>query len=234
MNDGYAPSGDDFLFYREAGSGELVLFIHAGVADSRMWMPQLDAVPDGFHFVAFDQRGFGRSELGTGPYEDLLDARAVMDYFSAEKAVVVGCSMGSSIAIQIAASAPERVSGLVLVGADSPGFEPSKPYESPEWPQAVAAFEAGDLGEVARLDAEMWLAGDGRSTEDVDSDLVALFVEMDSIALKTESARDQARLSGPDPLDSLRAVDCPVLVIVGRHDLPTLVEAADDLARKYR
>jgi len=183
--------------------------------------------------VAFDQRGFGKSLLVEGGYSDHLDAIALIDHLGADSAVIVGCSMGSAVAIQVAAAIPERVTGLVLVGADSPGFEPSQPYESPEWPEAMSAFAAGDLARVAQLEAEIWLAGDGRTVDEVDPDLVALFVEMDLVALETESDRDKARLPGPDVLESLNGLECPVLVIVGGHDLPTLVEAAHDLARKY-
>ncbi len=233
MNDGYASSGDHLLHYIESGTGDPVVFIHAGVADSRMWLPQLKAVPEGFRFITFDLRGFGMSDVGGDGYSDHFDALAVMDHLGAESAAVVGCSIGSAIAVQVAATAPDRVSGLVLVGADSPGFEPSEPYESPEWPQAVAAFEKGEMEIVAHLDAEMWLAGEGRTVDEVEPDLVALFVEMDLIALENESVRDQVRLPGPDLLEGLTGLDCPVLVTVGSHDLPTLVEAAHDLASKY-
>ncbi|HEY5889542.1 MAG TPA: alpha/beta hydrolase [Acidimicrobiia bacterium] len=233
MRQGYAAVGDARLFYRESGAGNLVMFIHAGVADSRMWAPQIEAVPAGFRFVAFDQRGFGKSRLVEGHYSDHLDALALMDHLGAESAVVVGCSMGSAVAVRVAAAAPERVTGLVLVGADSPGFEPSRSYESPEWPAAVSAFAAGDLSRVAQLEAEIWLAGSGRTIDEVDPDLVALFVEMDLTALETETDRDKALRPGPDLLDSLNGLECPMLVVVGSHDLPTLVEAAHDLASKY-
>ncbi len=149
VKDGFVPTGDDSLFYRENGEGHLVLFIHAGVADSRMWIPQIEAVPDGFHFVAFEQRGFGRSEVGTNEYADHLDALAVLDHFTADTAVVVGCSIGASTALQVTIEAPNRVAGLVLIGANSPGVEPPNGYyEPPQWPKAVKAFAAGDLETV--------------------------------------------------------------------------------------
>lgn len=233
MKEGFAPVDTAELFYRESGTGDPVLFIHAGVADSRMWLPQLREVPSGYRFIAYDLRGFGKSQMVDGEYSDHLDALGVMDHLGVETAMVVGCSVGSAVAIRVAATSPERVAGLVLVGADSPGFEPSEPYEFPEWPAAVAAFEAGDMAKVAQLDAKMWLAGEGRTVDEIDPGLVDQFVEMDLAALKNESARDRVRRPGPDLLDSLGSVTCPLLVVVGAHDLPTLVGAAHHLAAKH-
>jgi len=48
---------------------------------------------------------------------------AVLDHLGIGRAVVVGCSMGGGTAFDLALSAPDRVSGLVLIGTDSPGFE---------------------------------------------------------------------------------------------------------------
>ncbi len=233
MNDGYAPSGGHFLYYRESGTGDLVLFIHAGVADSRMWVPQLDAVPEGFKFVAFDQRGFGNTEVGNEEYATHLDVIAFLDYFSAEKAVIVGCSIGAGAALQVAIEAPERVSGLVLVGGNSPGVEPPNGYyEPPQWSQAVAAYKAGDLDKAARLDAEMWVGGHGREMSDVDRNVVDLVVEMDIKALQSEEQIDALRQPGPDKASGIARIDVPTLVVVGAHDLPDEVMWAHDLAAK--
>lgn len=233
MNDGYAPTGDDFLYYRDAGDGDLVVLIHAGVADSRMWLPQLEKVPDGYHFVAFDQRGFGKSKMGSGEYANHLDVLAILNYFSADRATLVGCSMGAGTALQVAITTAERVKGLVLVGGDSPGYQPpGTPYEPPQWPEAVNAFAAGDLERVAELESEMWIAGHGRTLDVVDPAVVSLLIEMDLIALRSEQARDEVRHPGPDSVAGMSTIEAPTLVIVGQYDHPNLVASADDLAQK--
>ena len=61
---------------------------------------------------------------------------------------------------------------MVLVGADSPDFDPDIDYQSPEWPLAVEAFKAGDRRRVAELEAEMWLTGRGRAHSDLDPETV--------------------------------------------------------------
>lgn len=233
VNDGYLPSGRHFLYYRETGSGDLVLFIHAGVADSRMWIPQLEAVPDGFKFVAFDQRGFGNSEVGDEEYATHADAIAVLDYFGAETAVIIGCSIGAGTALQVAIDAPDRVTGLVLVGGNSPGVEPPNGYyEPPQWSEAVSAFEAGDFEKAARLDAEMWVIGHGRDMSDVDGEITDLVIEMDLQAMQSEARVNELRHPGPDKASGIASVDVPTLVMVGAFDLPDEVMWAHDLAAK--
>ena len=227
--DQFIATGDTALHSNSLGTGRSVLFLHAGVADSRMWNGQFAEKP-GFQLIRFDMRGYGRSKLGSHPFTNHDDALFVLDHLGVERAIMVGCSIGANTALQLAAAAPERVEGLVLVGADAPGFDPGVEYQSPEWPEAIAAFGAGDLKRVAELDAEMWLAGVDRSVAELDPDAVELFVEMDLIALESESARDE--LDTTEPLEHLPQVDLPVRVIVGDRDIPQLRAAADHLARE--
>ena len=51
------------IFYERAGEGLPVILLHAGVADHRMWAPQIDQFGKHYDVVAPDMRGFGRSEL---------------------------------------------------------------------------------------------------------------------------------------------------------------------------
>ena len=120
---GYAPSGDALIAYWSAGQGRPVVFIHAGIADSRMWRHQLDDVPPGFRYVSLDLRGHGATTLTEARFSNHEDVLAVMDYLEIDAAVVVGCSMGGGTAFDLALTSPERVSGLVVIGAGAPGFD---------------------------------------------------------------------------------------------------------------
>lgn len=73
MNEGFVTSGQERIFFRETGSGRSVVFIHAGVADSRMWLPQLEAAPDGYRYVAHDERGFGSTDVGEAQFSSHRD-----------------------------------------------------------------------------------------------------------------------------------------------------------------
>lgn len=234
MKEGFASARGHQMFYRDSGSGRAVVFIHAGIADSRMWIPQLDAVPEGFRFLALDLRGFGQTDLGKEVFRAEADVLAILDFFRFDSAVLVGCSIGAGVALDLAIAQPKRINGLVIVGGNSPGYEPPDGYyEPPQWPEAVKAYKAGDMDRVARLDAEMWGAGYGRTIEEVDSDMVELLIEMDRTALAREELREKLQEVDIDQRSNgIASIDCPTLVIVGDYDLPDIRSAADDLAAK--
>ena len=105
------------LQWREAGAGDPAVFIHGFPFRSTMWGPQLEAVPDGWRFIAPDLRGYGNSEAGDLPYSmDLFadDIIALLDHLEMEQAVICGLSMGGYIAFSLVHRYPHRVRALVL------------------------------------------------------------------------------------------------------------------------
>jgi pimeloyl-ACP methyl ester carboxylesterase len=230
MNSGYVRNGSCDIYYESHGSGAAILFIHAGVADSRMWRDQLHL--PGHRSIAFDQRGFGRTEWKKESYSNREDALAVLDHLGIETAVIVGCSNGGEAAMQIALIAPERVSGLVLVGSAPRGWEPEGGWsDDPLWDEATAAFDAGNLDAMVDLDARIWLAGPGRSLDDIDAGLVELFRDMDRTPAETEGERNEyVRTLEPPTNQRLDEIETPALVVVGDRDQPDLITAAHFLA----
>lgn len=230
VESGFIESGAAEIYFESHGTGPALLFIHAGVADSRMWQHQLHL--NGFRSIVFDQRGFGRTDWAPGDYSNRNDGLAVLDHLEVDRAVLVGCSNGGEAALQMAIVAPERVSGLVLVGTAPRGWEPRGGWVDPEvWEEAVAAFEAGDYEAVTRLDAELWLAGPKRRLEGIDPELVALFREMDLKPTTTESERDPyVQTLEPPTNQQLDAISSPTLVMVGEYDIEQLHEASAYLA----
>jgi len=68
------------IHYERSGTGFPVLFIHAGIADSRMWEPQAAAFAERFDMVRPDLRGFGDTELPPAPYSGIADLVALLDH----------------------------------------------------------------------------------------------------------------------------------------------------------
>jgi non-heme chloroperoxidase len=110
------------LPYVEQGSvaGEPVIFLH-GITDSLhsydLVMPYLPASVRAF---AVTQRGHGEAERPVTGYKSVDfadDTAAFMDVLNIEKAVIAGHSMGSINALTFALKYPERVKGLILMGA---------------------------------------------------------------------------------------------------------------------
>ena len=129
----------------EAGRGPTVVLIHGLAASVYSWrytMPAL--VQAGFHVVAFDNRGFGSSDkpahgYSNADYVGLL--LGLMDSLGVSDAVLVGHSMGGSIAAEAALAHPERVTGLVLV--DPAGFGVRWPFmlRVARWPIVGSLFD---------------------------------------------------------------------------------------------
>jgi pimeloyl-ACP methyl ester carboxylesterase len=216
----------------DVGQGQALLFIHAGVADSRMWSGQMGL--EGYRTVAFDQRGFGQTPWDPGDYSDTDDALAVLDELGIESAVIVGCSMGASTAMNLAIHHSQHVDGLVLVGAFPSGWEPEDGFdELPLEEEAMKAAEAGDFERLVEIEYQMFVVGHGRSAADVDPAHKELFLDMDRVPVRTEEERSQLQKGFQTRVnDHLDEIDVPTLVIVGAHDEAVLVKAAHYLAQK--
>ncbi len=216
----------------DEGSGPPILFIHAGVADSRMWNHQIGL--DGFRTIAFDKRGYGKTPWVPGPYSDTDDCLAVLDQLGIASATIVGCSMGGGTALDLAIHHKDRVDKLVLVGAFPAGWEPPDGWEDvPLEAEAQAAAEAGDIDRVVEIDYQMWMVGYGRDESEVDASLKDLFIDMDRTPAKTEAERNEHQTgfqTRPNP--HLDEIEAATLVVVGAYDEPILVDAAKYMAER--
>jgi pimeloyl-ACP methyl ester carboxylesterase len=93
----------------------------AGLGDpAEAWEGQLDGLSDRYRVVAFDNRGAGRSPMPEAPLTPASmadDAAAILAELELPHAHVMGFSMGTAIAQELALRHPELVSSLVLVSA---------------------------------------------------------------------------------------------------------------------
>ena len=117
------------LAYVELGDreGEPLLLLHGYTDTSRSWSVMAPHLP-GYRLLIPDQRGHGDAdapECCYGPSQFAYDAKLFMDALGVDRAVVAGHSMGSMVAMTMAAEYPDRVSSIVLVGATA--LAPVKP-----------------------------------------------------------------------------------------------------------
>ncbi|MGH9246854.1 MAG: alpha/beta fold hydrolase [Acidimicrobiales bacterium] len=109
--------------------GPPVVMIHGWTQDRSVWSPVARRLcAAGHRVVAYDQRGHGRSTMGTALVTGArlgADVGAVLDALDLHDAVIVGHSMGGmaaqAFAIDHAAAVADRVRGLVLVGTSAGG-----------------------------------------------------------------------------------------------------------------
>ena len=74
------------------------------------------------HVIRYDQRGYGRSPMWTGPYSPVDDLFSVLDTTGVDSAALVGASRGGRVALEAAIEREGRVSALVLVGSGLSGY----------------------------------------------------------------------------------------------------------------
>ncbi|WP_420435000.1 alpha/beta fold hydrolase [Candidatus Poriferisocius sp.] len=135
---------DGAIAWREAGNGDVVLFLH-GLAGSRTsWEPQLEALSDRWRCVAWDMPGYGESSPVTPlTFEAVADAVAeLLDRLGVESAHLCGLSFGGHHALHTALRHPYRIRSLVL--ADTSAVFGGDGTDPDEWRESrTAPLDAG-------------------------------------------------------------------------------------------
>jgi pimeloyl-ACP methyl ester carboxylesterase len=122
----------------DTGTGTPVVFIHGIGASLYSWRHTLPPVLGaGYRVVAFDNRGFGFSDLPAHGYRNADYVRlvvALLDSLGIASAVLVGHSMGGAIAAEVALTHPDRVRGMVLLDAAGYGVRWPGVLKIARWP----------------------------------------------------------------------------------------------------
>ena len=193
-----------------------ILFLHAAVADSRMWLKSMAQLKGADTPIAYDRRGFGSTRYEPEDYSSIVDLYRVLDSVSPDKrAVLVGCSQGGRIALDAALEHPGRVAGLILIAPNVPG---APELDHSRETQSLLATqdelrERGDIGRLNSFKARLWLDGPLANEGRVLGEPRDLLLEMNSNILGAPNA-------GTD-LDTSRLV--PALQRLGQIEVPTMI-----------
>ena len=204
------------LAYEESGAGlPAVLFVHGWQADRSVWAELIDALDADVRTVAVDLRGGGESRDASKPYaleRFAADLRELVESLGIGPAIVVGHSMGGTVALRFALDAPELTRGLVLISpvpASGGGYSPKG--------EAYLRSTVGDP-DAARA----WLARTFAETPDE--------AMLDRICAAAARADRDASLESfeswahADFADATRSITAPGLVIAPQHDVPDMYE----------
>jgi len=114
----YVQLGPVNTWYDEQGTGEPLVLLHPGGADSRAWQTNIDELATKFRCYLPDRRGHGRTGDVDGPISyDLMadDTIAFLERLVTGPAHVIGCSDGATVALLTALKRPDLVRRLALV-----------------------------------------------------------------------------------------------------------------------
>ena len=201
--------GTVHVHYEVAGSGPAVLLTHGFAASSHMYAATVADLSGDHTTITWDIRGHGKSDSPSDPAEysvaaSLDDMAGILDAAGADRAVLVGHSLGGYLSLEFTLAHPDRVAGLVLVDT-GPGFR--KDEGRARWNEMAEGY-AADLDQrgldglpgSAELDAGVHRSAEG-------------------LAL---AARGILRQRDGHVLEALPTITAPTMVVVGEKDEPFL------------
>lgn len=113
------------LFYQDWGTGQPVVFIHGWPLSHEMWEYQLAELPKyGFRCIAYDRRGFGKSDKPWSGYDyDTLasDLNSLLQKLDLNHVTLVGFSMGGGEVVRyISKYGTSRIAKAILISSVAP------------------------------------------------------------------------------------------------------------------
>jgi pimeloyl-ACP methyl ester carboxylesterase len=112
------------IHYEVHGEGPPMVLIHANPFDRRLWLYQIARYSAFYRVIAVDLRGYGLSDKPEAPFTlaDMMhDVRGVCADEGIKRAIFMGVSVGSGIAMLMALEHPDMTEAIVLVGGSSSG-----------------------------------------------------------------------------------------------------------------
>lgn len=204
------------LAYADSGSGTpAFVFVHGWQGDRAVWGGIVAALGPEVRAIAVDQRGSGDSNRAPGPYniERLAgDLHDLVTALGVAPVVIVGHSMGGTVALRFAVDYPEATRGLVLIApvpASGGGFSERRV----EYLRATA----GDPVVVRE-----WLA----RTLSAEHDAATLdrLCAVAALTPREAALGSFASWGFANFADATRRIEAPALVIAPEHDAAESVE----------
>jgi 3-oxoadipate enol-lactonase len=200
------------IYYDITGQGPAMVMVHANPYDRRLWMFQAARFSQFFTVISLDIRGYGLSDKPETPFtlEDMADdVLGVCKTEGIDKAIFVGCSVGSGIALLIGLDHAAMTEAIVLVGGSSRGGGNIQ--------RRIDGFTSTDLPAYRRLHmTELFAPG---FTETPHGRWVMNLFDENSHTLSGESIAQIFRARAVcNMTPRLAGMKVPTLVINGEHD----------------
>lgn len=207
--------------YAEHGrKGKLPLvFVHGFPFSKEMWQPQIDALKNEYHVIAYDVRGHGATDVGDGQYsveyfvDDLI---GLLDHMNLTSVVAAGLSMGGYIVLRAVERHPERFRALVLCDTRSEADGNEGKIKRAQQAKVVKTDGAQKFAEgfIKAVFYEKTFQTNPRAVETIR----AIIERTSPLAI----AGTLIALAGrTDTTSSLHNINVPTLIMVGQHDTLT-------------
>jgi pimeloyl-ACP methyl ester carboxylesterase len=216
------------LYVEITGSGPPLLTVHGWPLDHRVFAPQVSGLSSSLTVIAYDRRGFGRSEARPDLSLEVDDIDRILDALELPSVHLLGMSQGGRIALRYAATHSHRLRSLLLQGAVIDGLLVEEP-DADRIPIAgyAALAKSGRLDEVRRrwLRHPMMQLGAGfEAASDLLVRILADYAGADLIDFDANRYRFPA-----DLLTALSALNMPALLLTGAHETGARKRHADEI-----
>jgi pimeloyl-ACP methyl ester carboxylesterase len=222
------------LYYEDFGAGEPVLFISGGQVTHKVWESQVAALARECRTITFDWRGTGRSDRPRDGYTGdnvVGDVLALLEHLEIPQAVLVGHGLGAHIALLAAERQPQAVKGL-FIAAVAPWLSGERDGVAGGLPEEFLRFvvsqQNGDVpyAQICHQLGEDWLFH-RRQSPGVYSWVLQQSLEWPQYVTNAYAAS----LRGLDHSARLPRIECPTVIVQGRHDRKQRYEGAVFFAR---
>jgi pimeloyl-ACP methyl ester carboxylesterase len=192
-----------------------------------------EGLEDAVRLVRWDARGHGRSDSTPEPedyrWEELAaDLWALADLLKVERAVVGGVSMGAATALHAAVAAPQRVRGLVLMAP--PTAWDSRARQARFYRGFARVVGAIGLVPIARLGDLAARAVSNEGLAAIQRTVTQNMRRAD--AQSVQLALRGAALSDLPTLESIAALDVPILILAWKQDPSHPLATSEALAKE--
>lgn len=187
----------------------------------QMWDEQVEPFAEHFRLVRYDRRGHGQSGLSKGActIERLgRDAVAIMDGLGLETVNWCGLSIGGMVGMWLGANVPQRLDKLILSNTAcymaTPGL----------WDERIRTAREHGMAPLVEATLERWFTKEFRErAPETMARMRAMVLETppEGYASCCEAIRDM------DQRESITRIPVPTLIIAGRYDPATSLEAAE-------
>jgi len=224
--DGIYISDGAKLAYGDSGAGMPVVFLHPTPLDHDFWRPLREDLA-GLRAIVPDLRGHGGSELGVLPVGGFAavpdapvltmkqlaaDVLALLDHLKVETAVLVGCSIGGYVLLELWRQAPERISGLVFICSKA------QPDAAANLARRAATIAQARAGESGAIYDGMATSLTGATAQERHAGIVAFLRARMTLTPEALVAVQAGLATRPDSVPTIKTISAPILAVAGGED----------------
>ncbi len=205
-------------------TGSPLVFINSLGTDLRIWDQVVSYFMDRYRVIRYDKRGHGLSDCPPAPYsirDHATDLANLLDYLDVTQAILVGISVGGMIALDFAATWPERAQSLVLCDTAP------KIGTAVMWNERIATLRQHGMNHLQEAILLRWFAPAFSQKQPAAYRGYGNMLTRTPVTGYTgtcEAIRDA------DLTEAARTITVPTLILCGSEDLATPPQLVKDLS----